>query len=76
MSRTDEILKQLKEIANDPKKAMDDYKKETGKGAIGIMPLYAPEELVMLPDICLWEFGAEARRFQRQEHIFLPLPAP
>ena len=46
MSRTDEILKQLKEIANDPKKAMDDYKKETGKGAIGIMPLYAPEELV------------------------------
>ena len=25
---------------------MDDYKNETGKGAIGIMPLYAPEELV------------------------------
>ena len=23
---------------------MDDYKAETGKGAVGIMPIYAPEE--------------------------------
>lgn len=46
MSRVDEILNQLKGIAADPKKAMNDYKEETGKGAIGIMPLYAPEELV------------------------------
>ncbi|MCD8036969.1 MAG: 2-hydroxyacyl-CoA dehydratase family protein [Clostridiales bacterium] len=46
MNRTEEILKQLKDIASNPKKAMDDFKNETGKGAIGIMPLYAPEELV------------------------------
>ena len=46
MSRIDEVLNQLKGIAANPKKAMDDYKAETGKGAIGIMPLYAPEELV------------------------------
>ena len=46
MSRIDEVLNQLKDIAANPKKAMDDYKAETGKGAIGIMPLYAPEELV------------------------------
>ena len=25
---------------------MDDYKAETGKGAVGIMPIYAPEEMV------------------------------
>ena len=46
MSRIDELLNQLKDVASNPKKAMDDYKNETGKGAIGIMPLYAPEELV------------------------------
>lgn len=46
MSRVDEILKQLKHTADNPKEAMDKYKEETGKGAIGIMPLYAPEELV------------------------------
>lgn len=46
MSKVETILNQLKDIASNPKKAMDDYKNETGKGAIGILPLYAPEELV------------------------------
>ena len=46
MSKVEAILKQLADVAANPKKAMDDYKAETGKGAIGIMPLYAPEELV------------------------------
>ena len=46
MNKIDSILKQLIDIASNPKKAMDDYKTETGNGAIGIMPLYAPEELV------------------------------
>lgn len=46
MSKVETILSQLKEVAANPKKAMDDYKAETGKGAIGILPLYAPEELV------------------------------
>ena len=44
MSKVDTLLNQFKDIAANPKKAMDDYKNETGKGAIGIMPLYAPEE--------------------------------
>lgn len=46
MSKYETILSQLKDVAANPKKAMDDYKAETGKGAIGILPLYAPEELV------------------------------
>lgn len=46
MSKVETILNQLKDVAANPKKAMDDYKAETGKGAIGILPLYAPEELV------------------------------
>ena len=41
-----EIIKEFKEIADHPKKAMEDYKKETGKGAVGIMPVYCPEEIV------------------------------
>jgi len=46
MSKVETILSQLKEVAANPKKAMDDYKAETGKGAVGIMPIYAPEEMV------------------------------
>lgn len=46
MSKVETIINQLKDIAANPKKAMDDFKAETGKGAIGILPLYAPEELI------------------------------
>lgn len=46
MSKVEAILKQLADVAANPKKAMDDYKAETGKGAVGIMPIYAPEEMV------------------------------
>ena len=46
MSKVEAILSQLKDIAANPKKAMADYKAETGKGAVGIMPIYAPEEMV------------------------------
>ncbi|WP_313525736.1 2-hydroxyacyl-CoA dehydratase subunit D [Anaerotignum sp.] len=46
MSKVEAILSQLKDIAANPKKAMDDYKAETGKGAVGIMPIYAPEEMI------------------------------
>lgn len=46
MSKVEAILSQLKDIEANPKKAMDDYKAETGKGAVGIMPIYAPEEMV------------------------------
>jgi len=46
MDRINYIINELKCIADNPKKAMDDYKKATGKGAVGIMPLYCPEEIV------------------------------
>ena len=40
------LLEQFRAIAGDPQKAMADHLAETGKGAIGMMPIYAPEELV------------------------------
>ena len=46
MSTIKELIAQFREVADNPKKAMDDYKKETGKGAVGIMPVYCPEEIV------------------------------
>ena len=46
MSKVETILKQFAYVAANPKKAMDDYTAETGKGAVGILPYYAPEELV------------------------------
>ena len=46
MRTAKEIINEFKAIADNPRKAMDDYKKETGKGAVGIMPVYCPEDFV------------------------------
>lgn len=46
MSKIDALIGELQEVAAHPKRAMEAYQKETGKGAIGIMPVYAPEEIV------------------------------
>lgn len=46
MSRAEEIIKQLSDISKHPRQAMNEYKKKTGKGAIGVLPIYAPEEIV------------------------------
>lgn len=34
MSRIDELLNQLKDVASNPKKAMDDYKNETDRKSV------------------------------------------
>ena len=72
MSKVEAILSQLKDIAANPKKAMDDYKAETGKGAVGIMPIYAPEEMVhatgYLP-MGIW--GAQGKTIS-QARTYLP----
>ena len=46
MSKIDTIISELEAIASNPKKAISDYKAATGKGAVGIIPYYAPEEIV------------------------------
>lgn len=72
MSKVEAILSQLKDIAANPKKAMDDYKAETGKGAVGVMPIYAPEEMIhatgYLP-MGIW--GAQGKTIS-QARTYLP----
>jgi len=46
MDRIGEMLNELKEIGSNPKKAVEEHRASTGKGAVGIVPYYAPEELV------------------------------
>lgn len=46
MRNVEAILAQFQEIAAHPQRAVAEHQAETGKGAIGIMPIYAPEELV------------------------------
>ena len=41
-----EIIAECKNIAENPRQAMEAFKAETGKGAVGIMPVYCPEEIV------------------------------
>lgn len=72
MRTAKEIINEFKAIADNPRKAMDDYKKETGKGAVGIMPVYCPEEIVhaagYLP-IGMW--GAEKKQISKAR-TYLP----
>lgn len=46
MSKVDTIIAELEAISKNPKKAMADFKAKTGKGAVGVLPVYAPEEIV------------------------------
>ena len=72
MRTAKEIINEFKAIADNPRKAMDDYKKETGKGAVGIMPVYGPEEIVhaagYLP-IGMW--GAQKKQISKAR-TYLP----
>lgn len=72
MRTAKEIINEFKAIADNPRKAMDDYKKETGKGAVGIMPVYCPDEIVhaagYLP-IGMW--GAQKKQISKAR-TYLP----
>ena len=72
MRTAKEIINEFKAIADNPRKAMDDYKKETGKGAVGILPVYCPEEIVhaagYLP-IGMW--GAQKKQISKAR-TYLP----
>ncbi|MCI1930926.1 MAG: 2-hydroxyacyl-CoA dehydratase family protein [Clostridia bacterium] len=46
MSKVDTLLAEFEAVCKNPKKAMDDFKAKTGKGCIGVLPVYAPEEIV------------------------------
>ncbi len=45
-TRLNELIDIFKEIAENPKKMVENYKTETGKEVIGVMPVYAPEEII------------------------------
>ena len=45
MSQIDELISKLQEVSNHPQKTVLNYKKQ-GKGLVGMMPYYAPEEIV------------------------------
>lgn len=46
MNRINVIMNELTEISKNPTKAVEDFTNKTGKGAVGVMPVYAPEELI------------------------------
>lgn len=46
MSKLESVIAELVSISKNPKKAMDDYKAKTGKGSVGVLPVYSPEEIV------------------------------
>lgn len=46
MSKLEKIIDQLTYVANNPKESMDNFKAARGKGAIGVLPVYAPEEII------------------------------
>jgi len=71
MNRIDEIVTQLQKVASNPHEALEQHKKQTGKGGVGIIYVYAPEEIIhaagYLP-IGLWGGTVEISRAR----AFLP----
>src|SRR3712207_3059034 len=44
--RLEELIHIFEDVANNPKRMVAEYKKEVGKEVIGVMPVYAPEEII------------------------------
>jgi hypothetical protein len=52
MSKIDTMLSEFKYISTHPKEAVENDKKATGKGAVGICPSIRPRKSSTLPAIC------------------------
>ena len=72
MRTAKEIINEFKAIADNPRKAMDDYKKETGKGAVGIMPVYCPEEIVHAAGYLPIGMGGAQKKLNSKARTYLP----
>ena len=70
MSKVDTLISELQAIAANPKKAMEDYKAETGKGAVGMVPVYTPKRSFTQQAVYLSDAGADRSKYQRLVHIF------
>ncbi|MGL5439027.1 MAG: 2-hydroxyacyl-CoA dehydratase subunit D [Filifactoraceae bacterium] len=46
-----EIIKSLENVANNPKRVLEDYIEKKGKKVIGCFPVYTPEELIYAGDM-------------------------
>lgn len=46
MSDLKQLLQEFRQVAEDPAGAVAEWRGKTGKGAVGVLPVYAPEELV------------------------------
>ena len=76
MRTVEAIIAELKNIADNPKKAMEDYKSETGKGAVGIMPVYCPEEIVHAAGYLPMGMWGAQNRSPKLVHIYHHLHVP
>lgn len=69
MSNSDKFFNDFKDVIDHPKKYIMKHMEQTGQKAIGCMPLYTPEELVlaagMFP-VGVWE---AIQNFQKLKHI-------
>lgn len=71
MSRVEELLNEFNEIASNPGKQMKAYM-DQGKKVIGILPYYAPEELVYALDMVpfgIW--GSNTKTVSKAKEYFL-----
>ena len=72
MSKIDELINKFQEVSNHPQQTVLKYKKETGKGLVGMMPYYAPEEIVYAAGyLPVGLFGAQKPKIAAAR-IYLP----
>ncbi|MDD5938256.1 MAG: 2-hydroxyacyl-CoA dehydratase family protein [Clostridiales bacterium] len=72
MRTVSEIVAQLRQVADDPKGSVARWQKETGGRAVGVMPVYCPEEIIhaagCLP-VGMW--GAQKKQISKAR-TYLP----
>ena len=72
MSKVDTIISELQAIAANPRKAMEDYKAATGKGAVGVwFPFTHLTNSFMLQVVYLSDAGADSSKYLKHVLIFL-----
>lgn len=72
MSKIETILSSLYDISNNPKKALDNYKAETGNKVVGVLPVYAPEEIIYAAGALPFGCWGKATKSLAKSSTYLP----
>ncbi len=72
MSKADTIISNLKALSDNPKKAVEDFMSKTGKKAVGVLPVYTPEEIIYAAGVLPVGCWGKAQKTISKANTYLP----